>query len=98
MKCLHGHVLLGDILIERVIGYRWSLNSSVYAKIKLRFPNLIGLHCFNHSLELSVHDNGCDDWAQDIKVEKQYITKSREHCLSRYEKIGLRISARIIVG
>ena len=28
----------------------------VYAQLKAQFPNLIGWHCLNHRLELSVHD------------------------------------------
>jgi len=28
----------------------------VYAQLKGQFPNLIGWHCLNHHLELSVHD------------------------------------------
>lgn len=31
-------------------------NGGVYAKLKQRFPRIIGWHCFNHRLELSVHD------------------------------------------
>jgi len=30
--------------------------SGVLAKLQEKFPNIVGWHCFNHRLELSVHD------------------------------------------
>jgi len=63
MNCLHSHGLSNDILKEQwlslaVDGASVMLGNKagVYTKLKQQFPNLIGWHCFNHGLELSVND------------------------------------------
>jgi len=63
MTCLHSHGLSNDILKEQwlslaVDGASIMLGNKagVYTKMKQQFPNLIGWHCFNYRLELSVND------------------------------------------
>ena len=63
MNCLHKYGLHDDILAARWLGLATDgasvmlgKRSGVYAKLKCLFPNLIGWHCLNHRLELSVSD------------------------------------------
>jgi len=54
-----GHCLLG--LATDCASVMLGKKAGVYVKLKNKFPNLIGWHCFNHRLELSVSDciNAC---------------------------------------
>jgi len=63
LDCLIGHGFSEDILAERLLGLATNgasvmlcKHAGVYMQLKAQFPNLIGWHCFNHHLELSVHD------------------------------------------
>lgn len=63
MQCLHDHGFTDEILHECWIALATDgasvmlgKNAGVFVKLKRTFPNLIGWHCFNHRLELSVHD------------------------------------------
>lgn len=62
MTSLHGCGCTDNILCECWLGLATDgasvmlgKNAGVYIKLKEQFPNLIGWHCFNHRLELSVH-------------------------------------------
>jgi len=63
LDCLIGHGFTEDILADRFLGLATDgasvmlgKHAGVYAQLKAQFPNLIGWHCLNHRLELSVHD------------------------------------------
>lgn len=63
LDCLIGHGFSEDILAECLLGLATDgasvmlgKHAGVYTQLKAQFPNLIGWHCFNHRLELSVHD------------------------------------------
>ena len=63
IECLHANGLNDDILSVFWLGLATDgasvmlgKKAGVYMKLKQKFPNLIGWHCFNHRLELSVHD------------------------------------------
>lgn len=70
ITCLHKSGLQDDFLHECWLGLgtdgasvMLGKKAGVYAKLKEKFPNLIGWHCFNHRLELSVNDcvNACTE-------------------------------------
>ena len=70
MTCLHKNGLSDYVLHRCWLGLATDGASvmlgkkgGVYAKLKENFPNLIGWHCFNHRLELSVNDcvNACTE-------------------------------------
>ena len=63
LKCLRNNGFTDDILHERWVGFACDgasvmlgRQAGVYAQLHAIFPQLIGWHCFNHRLELSVHD------------------------------------------
>lgn len=63
MTCLHSNGLTADILHDCWLGLAvdgasvmLGRKGGVYTKLKQQFPKLIGWHCFNHRLELSVND------------------------------------------
>ena len=63
LDCLIGHGFTEDILADQFLGLATDgasvmlgKHAGVYAQLKAQFPNLIGWHCLNHRLELSVHD------------------------------------------
>ena len=63
MTCLHKNGLNDECLREYWLGLgtdgasvMLGKKAGVYVKLKEKFPNLIGWHCFNHRLELSVND------------------------------------------
>ncbi len=63
LQCLDSHGLTEQILAECFISFAsdgasvmLGKNNGVYALLKGKFRSLIGWHCLNHRLELSVHD------------------------------------------
>ena len=63
MTCLHCVGLTDDVLNDQWLGLAvdgasvmLGNKAGVYTKLKELFPQLIGWHCFNHRLELSVND------------------------------------------
>lgn len=63
LECLHKHRLSDDILAQTFLAFgtdgasvMLGANGGVVRKLQDKFPRLIGWHCFNHRLELSVHD------------------------------------------
>jgi hypothetical protein len=63
INCLFSHGLTHDFLSDHWLGLATDSASvmlghkaGVYAKLKTKYPSLIGWHCMNHRLELAVHD------------------------------------------
>jgi hypothetical protein len=63
VDCLVSHGITHEVLSKFWLGFgsdgasvMIGCLSGVYTRLKERYPNLIGWHCFNHRLELSVHD------------------------------------------
>ena len=63
LKCLASHGLTDDILSEYWLGFgsdgasvMVGSKSGVFTRLKEKYPRIISWHCFNHRLELSVHD------------------------------------------
>jgi len=63
VKCLHDHKFTDTILKNRWLALgtdgasvMLGRKGGVLAKLQETFPNIIGWHCVNHRLELSVHD------------------------------------------
>jgi len=63
LECLHKHKFTDAVLQSRWLALGTDGASvmlgrvgGVLAKLQEKFPNILGWHCFNHRLELSVHD------------------------------------------
>lgn len=63
LKCLADHGVTSDFLHEHWIGLgvdgasvMLGIKGGLAARLKKQYPKLISWHCFNHRLELSVHD------------------------------------------
>ena len=63
LSCLLGHALDNAFLNECLLGFcsdgssvMLGRKAGVFARLKIKFPRLIGWHCLNHILELSVGD------------------------------------------